>query len=440
MRKLLVFGYGLTAYSIFFVTYLYAAGFVGNLVVPKSLDSTPTAPFGTALLINLGLLGLFAVQHSVMARPWFKRILLRVVPHAAERSTYVLASSLALILLFWQWSPLGGVVWDIQNQTGRALMYAAFAFGWLLVLVTTFLINHFDLFGLRQVWLYFRGREYRSLHFVTPGPYRLVRHPLYLGWLFAFWATPTMTVTHLLFAVMTTCYILAAIQFEEHDLVNAHPEYAEYQRRVPMIVPIPTRRAAHAVEYPLIGLLALMSVWPIRALAQHDPTHTLTSQPHEPTASQKKQAGAFVELVRESTERFRDVRVAEAEGYGLLFGCVSGPDLGAMGLHYVNFPLVMDGELDATRPEIVIYEAMPNGDLKITGADYLVLADAWDAKHPGAPPQLMGQLFHLFESPNRFGLPAFYTLHVWAWKDNPNGTFVNWHPNVSCDGFSAQNP
>jgi protein-S-isoprenylcysteine O-methyltransferase Ste14 len=440
MSRLFVFGYGLTAYSIFFVTYLYAAGFVGNLVVPKSLDSTPTAPFGTALLINLGLLGLFAVQHSVMARPWFKRILLRVVPHAAERSTYVLASSLALILLFWQWSPLGGVVWDIQNQTGRALMYAAFAFGWLLVLVTTFLINHFDLFGLRQVWLYFRGREYRSLHFVTPGPYRLVRHPLYLGWLFAFWATPTMTVTHLLFAVMTTCYILAAIQFEEHDLVNAHPEYAEYQRRVPMIVPIPTRRAAHAVEYPLIGLLALMSVWPIRALAQHDPTHTLTSQPHEPTASQKKQAGAFVELVRESTERFRDVRVAEAEGYGLLFGCVSGPDLGAMGLHYVNFPLVMDGELDATRPEIVIYEAMPNGDLKITGADYLVLADAWDAKHPGAPPQLMGQLFHLFESPNRFGLPAFYTLHVWAWKDNPNGTFVNWHPNVSCDGFSAQNP
>lgn len=206
MSRLLVFGYGLTAYSIFFVTYLYAAGFVGNLGVPKSLDSTPTAPFGTALLINLGLLSLFAIQHSVMARPWFKRVLLRVVPHAAERSTYVLASSLALILLFWQWSPLGGVVWDIQDQTGRALMHAAFAFGWLLVLATTFLINHFDLFGLRQVWLYLRGLEVQSLHFVTPGPYRLVRHPLYLGWLFAFWATPTMTVTHLLFAVMTTAY------------------------------------------------------------------------------------------------------------------------------------------------------------------------------------------------------------------------------------------
>ena len=177
MSRLLVFLYGLTAYGVFFVTYLYAAGFVGNLIVPKSLDSTPTAPFGTALLIDIGLLGLFAVQHSVMARPWFKRALLRVAPTAAERSTYVLASSLALILLFWQWSPLGGVVWDIQDSTGRAAMYGAFAFGWLLVLATTFLINHFDLFGLRQVWLYLRGHEYRPLHFVTPGPYRLVQTP-----------------------------------------------------------------------------------------------------------------------------------------------------------------------------------------------------------------------------------------------------------------------
>jgi hypothetical protein len=193
------------------------------------------------------------------------------------------------------------------------------------------------------------------------------------------------------------------------------------------------------LAYPLTGLLALMSGQPSHARAQDFRTQTLLSQHHESTTSQKEQAGALVKLVRESTERFRDVSVAEAEGYHLLFGCVSGPDAGAMGLHYVNFPLVMDGELDATRPEIVIYEAMPNERLKITGADYLVLADAWDAKHPGAPPQLMGQLFHLFESPNRFGLPAFYTLHVWAWKDNPNGTFVNWHPNVSCDGFSSQN-
>jgi len=241
MSRLVVFAYGVAAYGVFFVTYLYAAGFVGNLIVPKSLDSAPTAPFGTALLINLGLLGLFAVQHSVMARPWFKRALLRVLPQAAERSTYVLASSLALILLFWQWSPLGGVIWEIENPTGRAVMYGAFGFGFLLVLYTTFLINHFDLFGLRQVWLYLIGRDYTSLTFVTPGPYRLMRHPLYLGWFFAFWATPTMTATHLLFAVMTTGYILVAIQLEERDLIASHPEYAEYRRHVPMIIPLPKR-------------------------------------------------------------------------------------------------------------------------------------------------------------------------------------------------------
>jgi protein-S-isoprenylcysteine O-methyltransferase Ste14 len=241
MSRLVVFAYGVVAYGVFFVTYLYAAGFVGNLIVPKSLDSAPTAPLGTALLIDLGLLGLFAVQHSVMARPWFKRALLRVLPQAAERSTYVLASSLALILLFWQWSPLGGVIWEIENSIGRAVMYGAFGFGFLLVLYTTFLINHFDLFGLRQVWLYLIGRDYTSLNFVTPGPYRLIRHPLYLGWFFAFWATPTMTATHLLFAVMTTGYILLAIQLEERDLIAAHPEYAEYRRHVPMIIPLPKR-------------------------------------------------------------------------------------------------------------------------------------------------------------------------------------------------------
>ncbi len=185
-----------------------------------------------------------------MARPAFKRLLLRAIPQAAERSTYVLASSLALLLLFWQWSPLGGVIWDVQDSTARAVLYGLFGFGFLLVFVSTVLINHFDLFGLRQIWLNLTGREYTSLSFVTPGPYRLIRHPLYLGWLFAFWATPTMTVTHLLFAVMTTGYILLAIQLEEHDLINAHPEYAEYKRRVPMIIPLPTKRAHGAAEQP----------------------------------------------------------------------------------------------------------------------------------------------------------------------------------------------
>jgi protein-S-isoprenylcysteine O-methyltransferase Ste14 len=245
--------YGVIAYCVFFATYVYAIGFVGNLLVPKALDSAPTAPFLTALAINLGLLSLFAIQHSVMARPWFKRALLRVIPQPAERPTYVLASSLALILLFWQWSPLGGEIWNIQNPTWRAVTLTVFASGWLLVLLTTFLINHFDLFGLRQVWLHLRGREYTSLHFVTPGPYRLVRHPLYLGWLLAFWAAPTMTVTHLLFAAVTTAYILVAIQLEERDLIDAHPEYAEYRRRVPMILPLGSRRSSERVESLGVG-------------------------------------------------------------------------------------------------------------------------------------------------------------------------------------------
>src|SRR5262245_32363993 len=245
MGRIVAFVYGVVSYAVFFVTFLYAAGFVGNLVVPKSLDGAPVGPLGTSLLINLGLLGLFAVQHSVMARPAFKRMWTRIVPEPVERSTYVLASSLALILLFWQWQPLGGVVWDVEAPVGRALLPAGFAFGWLLVLVTTFLINHFDLFGLRQVWFHLRGEPYRPLAFKTPGPYRLVRHPLYVGWFFAFWSTPTITVTHLLFAVMTTAYILVAIQLEERDLVAAHPEYADYRRRVPMLIP-GTKRAAGA--------------------------------------------------------------------------------------------------------------------------------------------------------------------------------------------------
>lgn len=193
-------------------------------------------------------------------------------------------------------------------------------------------------------------------------------------------------------------------------------------------------RFGRQLRYSMIGGLVLMSALP--ALAQDAHMHAPTTR-QEQTKEQKDKANALVDVVRQATERFKDVAAAEAEGYALQFGCVSGGDLGAMGLHFVNSGLVGDGELDAARPEIILYEPLPNGQLRITGADYLVVADAWNAKHSG-PPELMGQLFHLFDSPNRFGLPAFYTLHVWAWKENPNGTFTNWNPNVSCDGFSGQ--
>ena len=242
--RVVAFLYGVISYAVFFATFLYAIGFVGNLLVPKSLDSPAQGPWQTALAIDLGLLALFALQHSIMARPGFKGAWTRVVSPVVERSTYVLASSLALILLFWQWRPLGGVVWSVQNQIGVALLYAGFAFGWLLVLVTTFVINHFDLFGLRQVWRHVRGESQQGLKFVTPVLYRIVRHPLYVGWFFAFWCTPTMTVTHLVFAVMTTAYILIAIQLEERDLMREHPEYADYRKRVPMLIPFLRRRGS----------------------------------------------------------------------------------------------------------------------------------------------------------------------------------------------------
>lgn len=182
--------------------------------------------------------------------------------------------------------------------------------------------------------------------------------------------------------------------------------------------------------------LVLMNVCLPGARAQDGHAHAPTPQQHEATLDQQN---ALVKIVRESTERFKDVAVARAEGYALQFGCVSGEDSGAMGLHYVNGTLVNNGVLDATRPQIVIYEAIPGGGLRLIGADYLLLADAWNATHSG-PPELMGQLFHLFDTPNRFGLPAFYTLHVWAWKDNPKGAFVNWHPNVSCASFAGEKP
>lgn len=241
-NRLAVFTYGVVSYAIFFATFLYAIGFVGNFFVPSTIDGEPTLPFWTAFAINSGLLGLFAMQHSVMARPTFKKWWTKIVPSAAERSTYTLFSSLALIALFYFWQPMGGEIWTVEHPVAVAVLYGLFAFGWTLVLVSTFLINHFDLFGLRQVWIYLRGREYTHLRFATPGPYKMVRHPLYLGWLFAFWMTPTMTATHLLFAVMTTVYILVAIQLEERNLAQYHGKrYVEYRRRVPMIIPVPGR-------------------------------------------------------------------------------------------------------------------------------------------------------------------------------------------------------
>jgi protein-S-isoprenylcysteine O-methyltransferase Ste14 len=237
MKRITYFSYGVIAYAIFFATFLYSIGFVGNIVVPKGIDSVPVTSLGYALLVNLGLLGLFAVQHSVMARPAFKEWWTRIVPEPLERSTYVLFSSIALIALFIFWQPLGGVIWNIEEPVIRGILYGLFAFGWLLVLVSTFLINHFDLFGLRQVTLYLLGKEYTPLKFKTPWLYRYVRHPLYVGWFFAFWFTPTMTVTHLLFAIATTAYILIAIVFEERDLVKSHAEYARYRKQVPKLIP-----------------------------------------------------------------------------------------------------------------------------------------------------------------------------------------------------------
>lgn len=241
--RVAIFLYGVLSYLVFLATFLYAIGFIGNFGVPKAMDSSPAGDFIPSLLIDLGLLGLFALQHSIMARSGFKRWLTRSIPEPAERSTYVLASSLALIALFVYWQPLGGIVWSVEDPAARGVIYACYVFGWLLVLAATFLINHFDLFGLRQVWLHLLGRPYVNVGFRTPGPYRYVRHPLYVGWLFVFWSTPVMTYTHLLFAVMTTGYILVGIQLEERDLVRAlGAQYRDYREHVPMLIPFTRAR------------------------------------------------------------------------------------------------------------------------------------------------------------------------------------------------------
>ena len=241
MKRVAFFLYGLVAYSIFLGTFLYAIGFVAGIAVPKSIDSTPSAPLGVALITDAALLAIFALQHSVMARQGFKSVWTKIVPKPVERSTYVLAASAALLLLFWKWEPIGGVIW--QEQSVSSLLQGLSLLGFIIVLISTFLIDHFDLFGLRQVFLYLRGIPYTPVPFIARGWYGYVRHPIYLGFIIAFWATPRMTIAHLVFAVATTAYILIAIRLEERDMVRAHgAKYEAYREQVSMLVPRPPKK------------------------------------------------------------------------------------------------------------------------------------------------------------------------------------------------------
>jgi protein-S-isoprenylcysteine O-methyltransferase Ste14 len=238
MNKVTSFLFGVFSYLVFFASFVYAIGFLAELHVPKSINSGETSGFTSSLLINLTLLSLFAVQHSLMARPFFKRWFTRYVPIEIERSIYVLASSLLLLLLYWLWQPMPDLVWKVDSALGQFSIWVVFVIGWLIVFLSTFMINHFDLLGLRQVWLHLRDRPYESIPFQTRALYRFVRHPIMLGFIVAFWATPTMTQGHLLFSLMTTLYIVVAIQFEEHDLRNAlGADYEHYQKSVPMLFP-----------------------------------------------------------------------------------------------------------------------------------------------------------------------------------------------------------
>ena len=244
IKKILTLGYGVAVYGLFFAVFNYAILFIGNILVEPSLDSIGHSNLVEALLIDVGLLTAFALQHSIMARPAFKRLWTRIIPPQIERSTYVLASTMLLAAIVYFWQPLGGVIWVISNPLAVGGIYGLFAIGWAILFLASFQLNHFDLFGLRQVWLYFRGKPYTPLSFKTPWLYRYVRHPLYVGLMLGLWAAPTMTVAHLVFALLCTGYIFVGVRLEEKDLEVALPEYRQYKQQVPMFMPKAGRSAA----------------------------------------------------------------------------------------------------------------------------------------------------------------------------------------------------
>lgn len=250
LKRTFILAYGLLSYLLFLGVFSYTILFIGNTIVTPSLDAGGSPDLGRALAIDVGLLTAFALQHSIMARPAFKRLWTRIVPEAAERSTYVLVSTLLLAAIVYFWQPLGGVIWQLRDPLAVGLLYALFAVGWGILFLASFQINHFDLFGLRQVWLHFRGRRYTPVEFKTPWLYRYVRHPLYVGLMIGLWAAPTMSVAHLVFALLCTAYVLVGVRLEERDLENTLPEYRQYRKRVPMFIPRIRSKTARDVALP----------------------------------------------------------------------------------------------------------------------------------------------------------------------------------------------